>query len=74
MIISLILQCGDTGVGWENEHGLCEVLLQDEVKVSNLEFLSELEGCVGVDEIVSFAGARYPCIDRRSIRIVAPAA
>ena len=59
---------------WGDEHGLCEVLLQNEVEVSNLEFLGELEGRVGVGEVVPFGGARYPCIDRRGIRIVTPAA
>ena len=57
-----------------NEHGLCEVLLQGEFEVSNLEFLGELEGRVGVVLAIVFGGARDPFIDRRLIRVVAPPA
>jgi hypothetical protein len=72
--VSLMVQCDGLGIDWGNEHGLGEVLPQNEIKVADLEFLGELEGCVGVYEIVLFAGARYPCVDRRGIRTVAPGA
>ena len=59
---------------WGDKHGLCEVLLQSEVKVSDLELLGQLEGCVGVVLAIVLGGARDPFIDRRSIRVVAPPA
>lgn len=38
----------DLDIDWGNEHGLCEVVLQGEFEVSDLEFLGELKGYVGV--------------------------
>ena len=72
--VSLMLCRCDIGIDWEHEHGLCKVLLQGKVEVADLEFLGELEGCVGVLVAVLFGGARDPFVDRRLIRIVAPPA
>lgn len=57
-----------------NERGLGKVLLQGEVEFAYLEFLCELEGCVGGVVAVLFSGARYPFVNRRGIRIVTPPA
>lgn len=58
----------------DNERGLCEVLLQGEFEVSDLKFLGELEGRVGVILAIFLSGARNPFFDRRSIWAVAPPA
>ena len=76
--VSLMLRCGDVDmdidIDWANEHGLCEVLLQGESEVSDLELLREFEGCVGVILAIFLSGARNPFVDRRCIWAVAPPA